>query len=279
MEMSFPGFQKKALTLSYDDGMDCDIRLIETMEKYGLRGTFNINTEMFASKPDEWIPGRKFRRLCEDEAYALYRAHKMEAAVHTCRHLHLPGLSKNECLYEILRDRTNIERGMGCLCRGMAYPYGAYTDETVEVLRECGILYARTCNATYSFEIAKDWLRLPVTCHQGDPQLMPLAQQFAELTVKPEGACKLFYVWGHSYEFAGEYSWDLIENFGAAIGNRPDIWYATNEEIFSYIEAFRALRKSNDGQLVYNPTAFTLYLNDCGRNYTVAPGETVSLAK
>ena len=50
----FPNGLGKALTLSYDDGVYEDIRLVEIMQKHGLRGTFNINGELFAEK--EYIP-------------------------------------------------------------------------------------------------------------------------------------------------------------------------------------------------------------------------------
>lgn len=39
------------------------------------------------------------------------------------------------------------------------------------------------------------------------------------------------YVWGHSYEFDNHDNWDVIEKFCAYMGNRNDIWYATNLEI------------------------------------------------
>jgi len=34
---------KKAITFSFDDGVVQDIRLIELMNKYGLKSTFNLN--------------------------------------------------------------------------------------------------------------------------------------------------------------------------------------------------------------------------------------------
>lgn len=40
--MRFPEWKDKAMTLSYDDGAKDDIRLIEIMQKYGLKATFNI---------------------------------------------------------------------------------------------------------------------------------------------------------------------------------------------------------------------------------------------
>ena len=35
----------KAVTFSFDDGITQDIRLIELFNKYGLKGTFNLNSE------------------------------------------------------------------------------------------------------------------------------------------------------------------------------------------------------------------------------------------
>lgn len=37
----------KAVTFSYDDGVSQDVRLIALLDKYGLKATFNLNSEMF----------------------------------------------------------------------------------------------------------------------------------------------------------------------------------------------------------------------------------------
>jgi peptidoglycan/xylan/chitin deacetylase (PgdA/CDA1 family) len=42
--------KKKAVTFSFDDGVMQDIRVIEILDKYGLKGTFNLNSEKFATK-------------------------------------------------------------------------------------------------------------------------------------------------------------------------------------------------------------------------------------
>ena len=39
----FPEGKAKALTMSYDDGRLQDERLVEIFNKYGIRGTFNLN--------------------------------------------------------------------------------------------------------------------------------------------------------------------------------------------------------------------------------------------
>ena len=47
----WPGFRRKALTLSYDDGVRQDARMIEILDRYGLRATFNLNGGDFALDP------------------------------------------------------------------------------------------------------------------------------------------------------------------------------------------------------------------------------------
>lgn len=39
MHFRFPGGKGKCLTLSYDDGVEQDIRLIGLMKQYGIAGT------------------------------------------------------------------------------------------------------------------------------------------------------------------------------------------------------------------------------------------------
>ena len=42
--LRFPGARARALTLSYDDGVFQDARLIRIMQQHGLKGTFNVNS-------------------------------------------------------------------------------------------------------------------------------------------------------------------------------------------------------------------------------------------
>lgn len=42
--MLFPGGKRKALTLSYDDGVIQDRHLVDLMRRYGVKGTFNLNS-------------------------------------------------------------------------------------------------------------------------------------------------------------------------------------------------------------------------------------------
>ena len=61
--MRFPGGKSKALTLSYDDAVEQDIRLIEIMKANGLKGTFNINTGLYAEEGKVYPEGQIHRRV------------------------------------------------------------------------------------------------------------------------------------------------------------------------------------------------------------------------
>ena len=48
MRMRLKDGKMKVLTLSYDDGVVEDIHLVQILNKYGLKATFNINTGVYA---------------------------------------------------------------------------------------------------------------------------------------------------------------------------------------------------------------------------------------
>ena len=274
--MRFPQNRAKTLTLSYDDAVQQDIRLIEIMRKHGLKGTFNVNTESFAPEGTLYPKDQIHRRLTQKEAYALYSGSGMEVAVHAATHPFLEQLPVNMCVREVMNDRENIEKMFGTICRGMAYPYGTTSDSVVQALKSCGILYSRTTVSRRNFIIPEDWLRLSATCHHKDPQLLELAQSFLAAK-EPFRAPMMFYLWGHSYEFDMDNNWKIIEKFAEMMGGREEIWYATNLEIFEYIEAFRLLRTSNDGRTLFNPTAYTLYFSTGSDSFEIKPAKTLKI--
>ena len=268
--MRFPEGKSKALTLSYDDGVRQDKRLLEIMKKHGLKGTFNLNSECYA--PEDSSEGR---RLSRSQAIELFRDSGMEIAVHGAHHPRLEQMPENLCAWEILHDRKNLEADFGGFVRGMAYPFGTTSDSVVATLKQCGIVYARTVVCTEEFAVPTDWLRLPATCHHSNPRLMELAETFVQK--QKVGSPMLFYLWGHSYEFDYDRpnnNWGIIEAFAEYVGGREDIWYATNIEIFDYISAYNRLIFNMDYTQVYNPSCTTLYFNTARGTYRVGSGET-----
>lgn len=274
--MNFPGGLEKAVTLSYDDGVEQDIQLVSVLDRYGIKCTFNINTGKFAPEGKVYAPGTINRRMTERAVVELLSGSNHEVAVHALTHPHLENLSQPCVVNEVMADRLNIERLFGKITRGMAYPYGTYNDSVVEALRVCGIAYSRTVGETENFGIPEDWLRLNSTCHHTSKNLPVLTDKFIS-EKKPGTEPWLFYLWGHSYEFERDNNWSVIEDFAEKVGRRDDIWYATNIEVYDYVSAYRSLIYSADGRAVYNPTSQTVFLSVGSTRFCIAPGETVRL--
>ena len=275
MYMKLKDGKSKVLTFSYDDGVVQDIRLIDIFNANGLKGTFNINTGLYFSEDGK--RERYYGRMKLSEAQKLYSNSGHEVAVHSLTHPFLEKLQSPNVLSEILEDRKNIERQYHVLARGMAYPFGTYNAEVVETLRKCGICYARTVNSTENFEFPSEWLILCPTCHHKHPKLMDFAKHFVEDVPKYPMNNWLFYVWGHSYEFDNDDNWDVIEQFASYVGNREDVWYATNIEIYDYVKAYEALQVNVDETVVYNPSAMDVWFMKDNQTYCVKGGEVLWL--
>ena len=274
--MRFEGGKPKAFTLSYDDDTRPDIRFCEIIDKYGLKCTFNINSGLF-KKDDDTSNSRTLRRTEGIEFFKKCLSNGHEIAVHGYKHPWLESLPPSMATLDVLTDRIELEKIFGGIIRGMAYPQGTYDDDVVNCLRACGIAYSRTTKTTDRFDIPTDWLRMPATCHHNSPKLMELAEKFVS---KKKPQPQLFYVWGHAYEFDDNDNWNVIEDLAKYIGGRDDIWYATNIEIYEYIDDYNRLVFSADGQTVYNPTNRTLYFNNHHTEeqvISIAPGETIRL--
>ena len=274
----FPGFKVKAVTFSYDDGVRQDKRLIALFQKFGLKGTFNINSGLFSSTYE----GEEKGRMTKEEALDLYTNSNMEVAVHGYRHLSLASVATHLAIDDILSDKKALEEMFGCVINGMAYANGSYNEEILDLLKKMGIEWARITGQSETFDLPSDWLKWQGTCHHNNPRLIELAKEFVE--AKEHWyywgrKLQIFYLWGHSYEFDNNNNWEVIEEFAECIGGREDIWYATNGEIFEYLKAAECLQFSADGRFVKNPTATDVYIDYLGKKCLVSSGKTVKIEK
>ena len=271
MKMRLKDGKLKVITLSYDDAVVQDIRLIEIMNKHGLKGTFNINTGLYF--PEDSVREKFYGRMKLSEAKQLYLNSGQEIGVHALTHPFLEKLDTTELIYEITEDRKNIENQYGVIARGMAYPYGTYNDNVIDVLEKCHIAYCRTIKETYTFNFPENWLKLHPTCHHNYEKLEELIKNFVEIP-NMWGNAEMFYLWGHSYEFDNDDNWEVIENFAKLAGGHEHIWYATNIEIYDYVKAYERLQTSFDKKIIHNPSAIDVWVDIDGEVYCIKAGET-----
>ena len=266
---TFPEGKHKVLTLSYDDGKVPDRHLVSIFNESGLKGTFNINSGMennaFKNDYEERIP--------LSEVKELYKGH--EVAAHTLLHPTIARCPKEQMILQLIEDRRNLEEVLGVTVRGMAYPNGSFSGEVVDALKACGYVYGRTVNSTHCFDLPSDPLTWNPTCHHCDPSFEDLYTDFINLNKTQY--LYLLYVWGHSYEFEQNDNWNIIEKFSKKIGNKSDIWYASNIEIIDYLEAAKRVQVSVNGDFAYNPSAASVWISVEKKTIELKGGETTEL--
>lgn len=261
----FPGGLRKALTLSYDDGTVHDQRLVEILNRYDIKATFNLNSGALDQAG----------HVRSEEVAGLYTGH--EVAAHTVTHPCLPHLARERAVQELVEDRRSLEQLVGYPVRGFAYPGGDFNESIAALLPELGFDYGRTVIHQSAFSVSDDFYHWPISCGFGDA--MERADAF--LNLPPLWGRQVLHLMGHSIEFEQANGWRACEEFCRLLGGRDDIWYATNIQIVDYLRAVQRVRASVDGALLYNPSGLTVWFSDWSREAgcfgSIGPGEVVNV--
>ena len=231
--------KNKAVTFSYDDAVTQDIRLIEILNKYNLKATFNLNSGLLGSKLDLMLGNVKVsaNKIKPEDIKHIYAGH--EVAAHTLTHPHLPKIEdEKEIIRQVEEDRLNLSELVGYEVIGMAYPGGPpnCNDRIAEIIKNnTGIKYARSFDVDGTFNADKELYQYKGTMShcQNWNSFFEFAEKFLELeTEEPQ----LLYIWGHSFELdADSKRWEQFEEFCKIISGRDDIFYGTNKEVFNLI--------------------------------------------
>ncbi len=267
----FPQGKTKALTMSYDDGRKYDIPLIKIFNKYNIRATFHLNSNI----DKDPLSIRKYGKRIDinNNLLSIYKGH--EIACHTADHIPLNNCPLTQSIMQIVENRKALENILKYPVRGFSYPYGLYNEKIKDILENLGIEYARTVKVTNNFDLPDDFYEWNGTCRHIDENLMNLCDEF--LSINQSNRLNLMYVWGHSYEFERDNNWSLIEDFCRKVGNRNDIWYATNIEIVDYLKAYENLKFSFNGDFVYNPGYKSVWINCNNKIYEIKGGHKINL--
>lgn len=260
----FPGGKKRVVTFSYDDGRIEDKRLVELFNKYNVKASFHLNGNMYLDMTDEELA----------EVSNTYKGH--EISCHTLYHGWPAYMISPSVVTEVMEDRKILEKIAGYPVIGMSYPFGSYNAESITAMKACGIVYSRTVNSTKSFHMPKDFMEWHPTCHHRDAKECCNAY-IDQLEFSWPGP--MLYIWGHSYEFRTEEDWTFMEEIVSSLAKHSDkIWFATNMEIYNYIEAQKRLRVTADETVFYNPTDTTIWVEKNRKEIIkIDAGETVRL--
>lgn len=228
----YPYGKRKAFNITYDDGVTQDVRFVQLLNRYGLKGTFNLNSALMENG-FAWTheTGLIVKRMMPCDIGSLYAGH--EIASHTLTHPYMDSLAKEEILYELTQDKVNLEKLFGMEIKGFAVPFHYYSELIASCVQECGFAYARISEESYSFAPQDDYYNWKATVFHGCDNLEDWTRQFLDATDE----LALFQIVGHSYDLDVEDKWELMEHVFDLISKENDILPMTTIEIIDYLKA------------------------------------------
>ena len=242
---------KKYFTLSFDDGVEQDKRLIEVLKQYDMPCTFNLSSGLFGDnsftahigeigfmdlKEENRIRRKLFKtvehdRIPLDEAVQVYTGY--EIASHDFTHTPVKGRKADEIRESTLRDREELSRIFGQPITGYAYPGGISSRAGAAVLRENGFLFGRGAFSSGSFQWPENPFEYKPTCSHKDKKIFELLDAFD--AAQPGEDDLLFMVWGHAYEFdygMENTSLDHFKRVMDKVKGMQGLTFCTNSEAF-----------------------------------------------
>ena len=233
------------VTTSWDDGHLLDLRVVELLDKYQLKGTFYIAKEYVSP------------RLIDSQIRDIASRHDIGA--HTLTHPILTSISLEAARSEIVGSKRWLEEVLGQHVTSFCYPRGAHNKALKQVVREAGFQMARTVEA-YQIEVGNDAYAIPTSLHiypfprrpiQArnplriyQPMLRTIPHVFrlrltpamllnytalaSGIMQQADATNGVFHLWGHSWEVEQYGLWDTLETVlklahemnGQAIVNR-----------------------------------------------------------
>ncbi|MCR5694672.1 MAG: polysaccharide deacetylase family protein [Clostridia bacterium] len=234
---------KKYFTMSFDDGITQDARIIEILKKYNMPCTFNINTGLYGVQWD-WVaeavgkPGLLHKRFTKAEIQSgIYDGFDVE--VHTLSHPSLAGQYEGNVSAikrQVGNDANNIKQLTGVEPCGMAYPGGLESDTSDFVIRtileNTPVRFARLAvNRVNNFALPEYWMMWYPTCSISNiSYTKTLFKKFLNADATDHDL--LFYAWGHGYELDQYDCWDKFEELIKMISEAEDVVFVTNAEFY-----------------------------------------------
>ena len=217
---------KKIFVFSFDDGTVHDIKMISIFNKYGLKGTFNLNSGL--ANFVWYNNGVAIYRLDLNEYKYIYDGH--EVASHSLTHTHMMGSDSEHVIYEVKQDIKNLEMIFHRKITSFAFPFSDFSQREIDLIKNNNDLTnIRVSEIDESFRYPEDVYHIPFTAMD----LNRATELFKAFKKLDEG---LFIFAGHSYDFYMNDSFDQLEEFVKELSKCKDIEVMTMQEMIEYIK-------------------------------------------
>lgn len=193
----------KYFLLSFDDGTIYDRRFVQLLNRYGFKGTFNLNSglEDFVWYYEDRFP---VRRQILAEIGDLYRGH--EIASHSLHHHWLNTLTPPQISREIGEDCETLKKLFHLSEIGFGVPFTACGEREIRLIRKF-VRYIRLSEFADTFALPEDPYHIPIHALYNDADIREKIAAFGEKELKDS----LFVMAGHSYELEVLDHWEYME--------------------------------------------------------------------
>ena len=314
LEFFFPGWTKKSVTFTIDDGnVEMDGKFLSIVRPVGIKGTFNL-CDVSRMSPDEYrkfYSGYEIANHCKkhpeafkdgfvykatDDKYDSLTSERYSAENPIIYKTEIPNVYIfNDCKRDIrpsgwskitdadtyyrLSEESRLELsgvfGKGSI-KGFVWPYSEQKNERlVELIKSAGYAIVRkTGELGGTTAFAFPVDRMAWTYNATNSSLLSVMNEYEKLC--DDGNLKFFAFGVHSWDFERDRNWCDLEEFAAKYGNRPnDYYYATVSELFEYEDAVKALKVI--GNKLVNNSDKTLYVKVFGENKTLPPYTEINI--
>ena len=266
----YPGGKAKAFNITYDDGVTQDVRFVALLNRFGLKGTFNLISQL-AREGFVWTHknGMLVKRLPLDKAMINYRGH--EIGSHTLIHPSLGDLPDAEIKRQMRNDKADLEATFDQEVKGFAVPFSYFGDNCERIAKQSGFEYARISEFSLSYKPCTDYFRWKTGVYHIMPELVPFVEGFFQ-TEEELAVCQIV---GHSYDLDALHMWDVMEDICRKVSKATDVWSCTNLELVRYLKAMEQAEITGDALINHSETELWFLVD--GKAVKLAPGEAMTL--
>ena len=290
----FPGFTRKAISFTNDDGnLPLDRKFIDIVKPYGFKGTFNISGRRRGVSKEEYrslYDGFGIANHCalhpfvlrKDTAYdisdepfsenadggKIYRTETdgiFRIKTSSGWWSHIATEDKYIELVEAAQREIEDIFGTG-VCQSFVWPYCEQESEKVKEYLKSRFISVRrtgTLRDSTAFSMPKD--RYSWSYNAVHNCLVEVGRLFEKYP--DDGELKLLVFGLHSHDYENGRCWHLLEEFAREFGNREEFYYADIDTLFRYEDAINALEISESE--IINHSNLALYLTLDGEKIIV----------